>query len=271
MPELPEVETVRRGLLAEVLGQKVLQVKVHRASVVRGAPKALCRAIEGQTLEGIDRAAKYLLFRFGPHSLLAHLGMSGKFVVTKAQEPLKPHDRVVFTLSDQRRLVFSELRCFGFLELLDPNVQHPRLAKLGVDALTAAIEPKALQAAWSHTKRPLKTLLLDQSPLAGIGNIYAAEILFAAKLSPLLAGNKLRPTQALRLLEETRRILGLALEANGTSISDFRRVDDKTGGFQEFLQVYGKTDQPCRTCGREIKRIIQAGRSSFYCPHCQKL
>lgn len=271
MPELPEVETVRRGLEQEVLGQRVLKVTVHRASVVRGNPRALCKAVEGQTLERIERQAKYLLFHFGSASLLAHLGMSGKFVVTRAKEPLKPHDRVVFILEDQRRLVFSELRCFGFLELLGRDLNHPRLAKLGVDALSAPIEPRALQAAWAKTKRPLKTLLLDQNPLAGIGNIYASEILFAAKLSPLLAGNKLRPSQAVRLLEETRRILGLALEANGTSISDFRRVDDKTGGFQEFLQVYGKEDQPCRTCGRGIKRIIQAGRSSFYCPHCQKL
>lgn len=271
MPELPEVETIRAELAEELPGRRIEEVQVHRASVVKGEPRAFARALEGRLFERFERLGKFLLLGLdrGPE-LLGHLGMSGKFILAPPQAPRQPHDRVRFRLDDRRWLIFSELRCFGYLELVPRREAHPSLARLGCDALNDPPTPAELKAAWGSTNRAIKTLLLEQRPLAGIGNIYAAEILFAARVHPETPGRRLGLKRLARLLEETARILGLALEHNGTSISDYRRVDDKTGQFQNFLQVYGKENQPCPSCGGPVKRKVQAQRSSFFCPRCQR-
>lgn len=271
MPELPEVETIRAELAQELAGRRIEEVQVHRASVVRGAPEALSQTLTGRRFERFERLGKYLLLGFdaGPE-LMAHLGMSGKFVLAPSGAQRQVHDRVRMRLDDHRWLIFSELRCFGFLELVPRRSEQPRLLKLGRDALNDPPPASALKAAWGASNRAVKTLLLAQRPLAGIGNIYAAEILFAARIHPETPGRKLGPKRLARLLEETARILELALEHNGTSISDYRRVDDKTGGFQNFLNVYGKENQPCPSCGGPVKRKVQAQRSSFFCPRCQR-
>ncbi|MDT8447142.1 MAG: bifunctional DNA-formamidopyrimidine glycosylase/DNA-(apurinic or apyrimidinic site) lyase [bacterium] len=271
MPELPEVETIRRELNAELPGRRIEELQVHRTSVVHGKPQALVQGLTGRRFGPVERLGKYLLFSFdqGPE-LMAHLGMSGKFVLAPTDAERRVHDRVRFLLDQGRQLIFSELRCFGFLELLAEGRNHPRLNKLGQDAYSGSYDVKSLKEAWAESTRPIKTLLLEQSPLAGIGNIYAAEILFAAQIHPETPGRRLGPKRLARLITETKAILELALSHNGTSISDFRRVDDKTGGFQNFLKVYGKENQPCPTCGGAVKRIVTAQRSSFFCPRCQR-
>ncbi|OGG95465.1 MAG: DNA-formamidopyrimidine glycosylase [Candidatus Lambdaproteobacteria bacterium RIFOXYD12_FULL_49_8] len=269
MPELPEVETLRRELSQALVGFCIKKVTVNRASVVKGAPDSL-KALNGRAFGPVLRRAKYLLFTFGEGpTLLAHLGMSGKFIVDQNQTHQGPHDRVVFDLDQGRRLIFCEMRCFGFLELAEKVERHPRLSKLGKDPLET-LNPNWLKAQWQGRKKPVKSLLLDQNILAGIGNIYASEILFAAQIHPQTPGGDLGLKQLSRLLKETKRILELALVHNGTSISDYRRVDDKTGEFQDFLQVYGQAEAPCPVCGAPIQRLVQSGRSSFFCGHCQK-
>jgi len=272
MPELPEVETIRRELSQALVGEQIYSVEVHRPSVVHEDPTDFSRDLEGCFFQQVDRKGKYLIFQFsqGP-AMLAHLGMSGKFILDRTSDPtLQTHDRVVFTLKDQR-LVFSESRCFGFLERTQDVANHPRIKRLGFDGLDPNLKPHDLKQAWGKSNRSIKTLLLQQSPIAGIGNIYAAEILFGAKLHPETLGKNLGDQALTKLIDETRRILSLALEHNGTSISDYRRVDDKTGEFQNFLQVYGKTGQPCPVCAKPISRSVQAQRSSFFCPDCQKI
>jgi len=272
MPELPEVETIRRELSSELVGQQIKSVQVHRPSVVHEDPVSFSHSLANRSFKQVQRKGKYLIFGFdqGP-DMLAHLGMSGKFILDSSDSPeLQPHDRVVFT-THQGRLVFSDSRCFGFLQRAKDMENHPRLARLGVDGLDPRLSATDLKKSWGKSSRDIKTLMLQQSPIAGIGNIYAAEILFAAKINPATPAKRLKLKDLQRLIGETHRILELALTHNGTSISDYRRVDDKTGEFQNFLQVYGKAGEPCPLCKQPIERLVQSQRSSFFCPQCQVL
>ncbi len=263
MPELPEVETIVQGLNLVLPGLQVSQVQVLRSSVVK-TPDLAAR-LQGQVFKTVTRRAKYLLFELSQGWLLAHLGMSGKFIFETSPTPVKPHDRVLFELSKGSRLIFNEIRCFGFLEWLVAPQASPRLAKLGPDALRGEQSAQALKEQARGVKRSIKEWLMDQAVIAGIGNIYACEILFSAQVLPTRASQGITLAEWKRILAETQRILQLAVQHNGTSISDYRRVDDKTGEFQNFLQVYGKEGQPCPRCGKPIRKIVQGGRGTWFC------
>lgn len=274
MPELPEVETIVRELDPALAGRRISEVRVFRRDALGACPTPeFTRALVGRTFEGVDRQGKFLIFRLRPKRfLIAHLRMTGKFILSESPEPPgapHPHDRVWFGLDGAARMAFQDMRCFGTLRVVDCLDQSPSLAKLGKDPLSRGFSPRWLAGALATSKSPLKHWLMDQSRVAGLGNIYVAEILFRAGLSPLRPADAVTPEEAGRLHHATRRVLRQAIRNNGTTISDYRRVDDKTGGFQAWLKVYGKAGEPCPVCRTPIGRLRQQQRSTFYCPSCQ--
>ena len=296
MPELPEVETVARQLQARLPGHGIATVRVLRADALGDVPPAdFAAALEGRRFGAITRRGKYLLMALEPDlHLVAHLRMTGKFVLVDDPTETGKHDRVRFELTppqtsnggvntgrqgkgpqDSRKdspaaLVFQDMRCFGTLRLCADPEALPGVAALGVEPLSRDFSPTWLVAALGATDRPLKHFLMDQGRIAGLGNIYASEILFRAGLSPFLPARQVTPTGARALHGATRAILKAAIASNGTTISDFRPVDSKTGEFQNFLKVYGKTGQPCPKCRAPIQRAVQQQRSTFWCAHCQE-
>jgi formamidopyrimidine-DNA glycosylase len=271
MPELPEVETIARELQASVPGRRIERVRVFRADALGGVPVAdFADGLQGRTIERVSRRGKYLLFRLQPaHFLIGHLRMTGKFVLSEPLAEPHVHHRVWFSLDDGRLLIFQDSRCFGTLRLVARLADSPQLAVLGMDPLTRGFTVTWLAEALARSRAPLKNWLMDQSRIAGLGNIYVAEILFAAGLSPLRPADTLDGAELARLHAATRKILRKAIRKNGTTISDFARVDEKRGEFQNLLQVYGRESAPCPRCARPIARIVQQQRSTFYCAACQ--
>ncbi len=271
MPELPEVETVARGLRERIVGTTFRHVDLwHPTLTVKQDREVFTEKLTNARVTDIRRRAKFLLFHLEPRGvLLGHLRMTGKFIVSPPLPEPGKHHRAWFTLDDRTLLVFEDMRCFGTLEWFPDEASIPQLQKLGPEPLSEAFEPVGLQNALARTRRAIKPVLLDQRVVAGIGNIYASEILFRARIHPETEARTLRKAACTRLVHETREVLTEALAHNGTSISDFRRVDDKTGEFQEFLRVYQRETLPCRVCGTPIQRSVQQQRSTFFCPTCQ--
>jgi formamidopyrimidine-DNA glycosylase len=272
MPELPEVETIVRELNGALPGRRIRRVQVFRADALGGVPVDAFRArLEGAAFRRVTRRGKFLLFELEPAGwLVGHLRMTGKFAVSPPLPAPLPYHRAWFELEDGALLVFQDLRCFGTLAAVERLEDYGPLAALGVDPLSRRFTAHWLAQALAASRTPVKHWLMDQSKLAGLGNIYVAEILYAARLSPLRMTNTLRAAEVERLYRATRRILRKAIHKSGTTIRDFRRVDEQTGEFQNFLRVYGKAGQPCPSCRTPIARVVQQQRSTFYCPTCQR-
>ena len=272
MPELPEVETVVRGLRSLITGQTIQRAEVYREKTVPAStPEAFAAAIQGHTIKSVTRRAKYLLFQLEPESvLLGHLRMTGKFVVADPPSEPAPHDRAWFWLGSGQILIFTDMRNFGTLELFPSANEIPKLQVLGPEPLTDDFDTRYLYPRLKASSKEIKPFLLDQRLVAGIGNIYASEILFASGVLPQRSSHSLKKKEVQAIVENTRRILLSAIEYNGTSVSDFRQVDEKTGEFQNFLQVYDKESQPCPRCEVPLQRIVQQQRSTFFCIGCQK-
>jgi formamidopyrimidine-DNA glycosylase len=272
MPELPEVETVVRELNQALPGQRVRSVEVFRKDALGAVtPKAFAAALSGRQFGTVGRHGKFLLFRLQPEGyLIAHLRMTGKFIISPPLAKPDPHHRVWFHLENGKTLVFQDMRCFGTLHYVDRLDESSSLAKLGVDPYAPEFSADWLAARLKESRTPLKHWLMDQKHIAGIGNIYASEVLFRTGLSPRKPSHRVTAQQAQALHKNIRAILDQAILKNGTTISDFRRVDEKLGEFQRFLKVYGKEHEPCPKCGQLIKRIRQQQRSTFYCTTCQK-
>ena len=194
--------------------------------------------------------------------------MSGKFIYPAQKKPAL-HDRVLFELNDKTLLSYNDVRCFGTMELLEKRLVFSEIKKLGLDALDSGWTKENFYQKMHNKKISVKDFLLEQSQIAGIGNIYACEILFDSKISPLKMSNKVSKKEAEKILQSINFILLLAIKKNGTSISDYRGIDNKTGEFQNFLKVYGKKNTPCFDCGKTIQKIKQRQRSTYYCPSCQ--
>lgn len=271
MPELPEVETIARELNEVLPGRSIREVRIFRADALGVVPAEAFRgSLLGQCFTRVRRRGKYLLFHLHPRGfLVGHLRMTGKFILSPRLARPHPHHRAWFELDDDTLLIFQDLRCFGTLTVVERLSRHPSLRLLGMDPLSRGFTVDWLERAAGESRMPLKNWLMDQSKLAGLGNIYAAEILFAAGLSPFRITNAITRAEATRLHQATRRLLRQAIKMRGTTISDFRRVDDKTGEFQNFLRVYGKEGLPCPACRSPIARARQQQRSTFYCPTCQ--
>jgi formamidopyrimidine-DNA glycosylase len=277
MPELPEVETVMRGLAPHLVGARIAGVLATtdrlRLPVDLPALRAACR---GRTITGIRRRAKYVLVELGDGpGLILHLGMTGAFRIVPQAEPLAVHDRVVWQLADGRSWRFLDVRRFGSVQVCNwpaDGADPAALAGLGPEPLGSEFGGDVLHAATRGRSRPIKDLIMDQSILVGVGNIYASEALFRAGIPPQRSGRRLGRTGCERLAVAIRDVLAEAIAAGGTTIADFRAVDGSEGQFAVHLRVYGRAGEACLRCGpaARIRRIVQSGRSSFFCPRCQR-
>ena len=272
MPELPEVETIVSELNAALPGSAITDTRVFRDNALGGVPVTeFVEALAGRVFERVRRRGKFLVFDFrGGGHLIGHLRMTGKFIFSPPLTQPHAHHRVWFHLDNDSLLIFQDARCFGTLTIVERLADHAPLQRLGIEPLSSGFTAKWVAAALQQSKTPLKIWLMDQSKIAGLGNIYASEILFRAGLSPMRPAHTVTGGEPARLHRATRRTLRAAIHHNGTTISDFRRVDEKTGGFQEFLKVYGKQGQPCPRCRAPILKARQQQRSTFFCQSCQK-
>lgn len=270
MPELPEVETIVRELNQHLVGRTIALCRVLRPQMVRPESVRFETATKGQKVIEVVRKGKYLCIRFVDLSwLVVHLRMTGKFVFQSQMNQPHPHDRVIFYL-DQGVCLFNDMRCFGTLELVGSLKDIPAIHKLGVEPLSSRFTSAFLQQICANSRKEIKVMLMDQSSIAGVGNIYAAEALYRAGIHPARKANRLKKTEIVSLHRNLRKLLNEALKHNGTTISDYRRVDEKTGEFQNFLNVYGKNGEKCAKCGHIIEVIKQQQRSTYYCSGCQK-
>jgi formamidopyrimidine-DNA glycosylase len=278
VPELPEVETVRRGLQRRVAGRRIEQVEVGRERVVRRTSReALIDGLTNTTIIRADRRGKYLLLPLDSgDSMMIHLRMSGQVLLADRGAPRPPHTHVVVSLDDASEMWFVDPRTFGEVVVFAPDrvdIEVPSLARLGVDPIAEDFPRERLRRIVRSTSQSLKPLLLDQTKIAGIGNIYADEILHRSRLRPDRPANSLDAAATWRLHAAVVDILTDAIEVGGSTLGDaqYVDVDGGSGGFQDEHRVYGRTGERCRTCGRGwIRRTISGGRSTHFCPVCQR-
>jgi formamidopyrimidine-DNA glycosylase len=270
MPELPEVETTRRGLAPHVEGRIVTSATLRRPDLRWPIPEEITRALPGQRVEAVRRRAKYLLLDTAVGSALLHLGMSGSLRVVPADTPVRPHDHVDLALDSGRLLRFNDPRRFGCLLWQPPGEEHELLAGLGPEPLSDAFDGDYLFALSRGRSAPVKTFLMDQKVVVGVGNIYVAEALFAAGVSPLRAAGKVSRERYGQLADAIKRILGHAIVRGGTTLRDFISPDGAPGYFEQELSAYGRGGEPCPRCGRPLKQAAIGQRTTVWCGHCQR-
>lgn len=270
MPELPEVETTRRGIAPHLVGRFVETLKIRQPRLRWPIPPALRRQLPGQRIKGVERRAKYLLVHTAPGSALLHLGMSGSLRILPGATAPGPHDHVDWQLDSGRILRFTDPRRFGSQLWQPAGTLHPLLATLGPEPLSDAFDGIHLWKMSRGRAASVKTFLMDQKTVVGVGNIYAAEALFAAGVRPGRAAGSLSKAQYEKLATEIRRILGHAIDRGGTTLRDFLRPDGEPGYFEQELFAYGRGGEPCRVCGTPIRSVRLGQRSTFYCPSCQR-
>jgi formamidopyrimidine-DNA glycosylase len=271
MPELPEVETIMRALAARLCGRRIARFDQRRPDLRFPLPERLAERLVGRRIQSFSRRAKYILGHLDDqHTLLLHLGMSGRLLFDGP--PAGPHEHLTFHFDDASCLRYVDPRRFGMLDLA-PTTRletHPRLAGLGLEPLDPYFDGPALAVALAGRQSALKLALMDQRVVVGVGNIYACEGLFRARLSPRRTAGHLRWREATRLAEALRAVLSEAIAAGGSSLRDYVQVDGQLGFFQDRFAVYGRSGQPCRVCAAPIQRITQAHRTTFYCSRCQR-
>ncbi len=271
MPELPEVETIRTGLELLLVGRKISNVICHRTNLRYPLPNL--SMLVGDQVSSVHRRAKYLLFDFerSDQTLVWHLGMTGQFHILPQKAEIGAHEHVRFDLSDGHSLRYRDARRFGYAGLL-PTAQletHAWFNNLGPEPLSDAFNGDHLAACCAGRKAPIKNIIMDAAVVVGVGNIYASESLFRAGIHPARAAGRISSLRLAQLSDTIKQVLADAIAAGGSSISDFVHADGKPGYFAHSFQVYGRTGEACFHCGEPIKRITQAGRSTFYCRGCQ--
>jgi formamidopyrimidine-DNA glycosylase len=274
VPELPEVETIRRGLLLRLVGRQITEIRVRQALLREPVEvETLQTQVVGSIITGIDRRAKYLLARLSPDGILVfHLGMTGRLWLGKPMAQDALHDHLIFQLGPDLELRFHDIRRFGmcFYTTGKELPEHPRFRHLGLEPLSADFSGMYLQARACGLWKPVKNFLMDGSTVVGVGNIYASEALFQAKVHPNRQVGRLRKQHWERICHAIKEVLQAAIDAHGTSFSNYVDSEGRRGEFQNQLLVYGREGQPCVRDGQPIKRIVQAGRSTFYCARCQR-
>lgn len=283
MPELPEVETVCRGLRPKLEGRVLTRVLQRRADLRFPFPEDFVARLEGRRIARIDRRAKYILMRLDDDQiLLCHLGMSGRMLVMNGESrPLEAHDHVVFFTEDGNEIRFNDTRRFGIMDLIAPGdlYGHWLLKDLGPEPLSNAFNGPGLAARLKGRRSPIKTALLDQKVVAGLGNIYVSEALFFAGISPRRQAYTVQGSRAERLAAAVRRVLTAAIEAGGSSLRDYVQADGELGYFQHQWAVYDREGEACPGCdcrggdtteGGGIQRIVQSNRATFFCPRKQR-
>ena len=273
MPELPEVETVARGLQRAIAGRKILGVTLGKTDFIDDAA-AVEKELPGRTIQKVERYGKFLLLRLGGENhedgaLLVHLGMTGMLMPLAVSEPQAKHTHVVMQLDDGRELRYIDARRFGRMAFLAGEVLRRELERFGADPLESGPEEFAKRI--GERRARIKALLLDQSVIRGVGNIYADESLWKAKIHPAQLGARLKPKQTKKLYAVLLEILKKAIALRGSSISDFLDAEGLPGEYQRHHRVYGREGEACFRCGTRIRRVIVAGRSSYFCPRCQRV
>ena len=270
MPELPEVETTRLGLVPRVVGRRIRGVVVRERRLRWPVPANLASRLGGERVRAIRRRGKYLLFDFDAGHLLVHLGMSGSLTVVPAGRPARRHDHVDLALDSGEVVRLNDPRRFGaMLWVRDPD-RHALLEGLGVEPFDAAFGGAHLHRLAQGRRAPVKQFLMDARVVTGVGNIYANEALFAARIHPSRAAGRISRARFDRLAREVRSTLERALAAGGSTLRDFVGSDGEPGHFQLEYAVYGREGEPCPACGRAVRATRHGGRSSFYCPSCQR-
>lgn len=272
MPELPEVETTRRGISPHIIGRSVTTVTIRQPRLRWPITSDLANILRGQTLQRIDRRAKYLLLHFDTGCLLIHLGMSGSLrILHSAVEPAK-HDHVDLVFDQTSILRYNDPRRFGAILWLGAEVlQHPLLAKLGPEPLSDAFSGAYLFEQSRQRQQCIKQWLMNQSTVTGVGNIYANEALFDSGIHPLRAAKQISLEEYQQLVAEVKRILQAAITQGGTTLRNFTNSEGKPGYFKQQLRVYGRNGQPCRQCQTTLEETRINGRSSVFCPQCQTI
>lgn len=283
MPELPEVETVRRGMEPAMQGQRFARVQVNRPDLRWPFPERMAERLTGARVERLRRRSKYILCDLdSAETLLIHLGMSGRVLISG--DPLgqfvhdhpaaEKHDHVVFDMQNGARITYNDPRRFGAMDLIETAAleAHPLIAALGPEPLGNAFSGAVLRAALEGRNTPIKAALLDQKTVAGLGNIYVCEALYRSGIDPRRKARAISAARIEALATAVRAVLHEAIEAGGSSLKDYRRADGELGYFQHNFDVYDREGQPCKRagCGGAIRRIVQSGRSTFFCPQCQR-
>ncbi len=270
MPELPEVETTRRGLEPRLLGKTISRVEVRHPQLRWPVPADLNARLAGKKLLTIKRRGKYLLFDFGNVFQIVHLGMSGSLRFVNSDEPPAVHDHIDWLFKGGEILRLRDPRRFGAVLLTDDPTRHPLLAHLGPEPLTGDFTPEHLHAACRGRKTSIKNLIMDSRIVVGVGNIYASESLFRAGIRPGRAAGRLTRAECASLAKAIKTTLQNAVNAGGSSLRDYVAADGELGYFQLHTKVYDRAGLPCKVCGTVIKKLATGQRSTFYCPACQK-
>ena len=280
MPELPEVETVRRGLLPVMEGQVIASADVNRPDLRWPLPKGMAERLTGARVVSLNRRSKYILVELSTgETLLIHLGMSGRMLISGTMlgtfhhdhpAPQK-HDHVVLHMQNGARITFNDARRFGAMDLMPTATAHlhPLLINLGPEPLGNHFDTFTLAGRLADRATPIKSALLDQTNVAGLGNIYVCETLFRARIAPTRLARQISAAEIAILVPTIRQVLSEAIEAGGSSLKDFRQTDGELGYFQHRFQVYDRQGEPCPNCGSPIARLVQSGRSTYHCPTCQ--
>ena len=272
MPELPEAETIARGLNSVLPGRVVRRVEVVREDVVHGSVRLFARAVAGREFRGVGRRGKNVVFTFVDSTrLVVNLGMSGRFMtgMDSGTKPRSTHPAVVFHLEDGGRMIYDDVRRFGRLMAV-PATEWTRWSRgLGPEPLARSFTAARLRRILARSRSPVRSLLLDQPRVAGVGNIYAVEALWFARIHPRTPAHEIGTAAAARLHRALRRVLRSAIRAGGTTLRNYRDANGNEGRFGRALHAYGREGEPCTRCGTPIERIVFGGRSAFCCPRCQ--
>lgn len=271
MPELPEVETTRRGIAPLIVGARVRKVTVREARLRQPVSPVLGARLAGATISALERRAKYLLFRTEPGTLIVHLGMSGSLRILEGANPPRVHDHVDLVFDESRVLRFRDPRRFGLMLWTDSDpYAHALLRRLGPEPLGAGFDGAYLKSCARGRRVAVKSFIMDSHVVAGVGNIYANEALYRAGIDPRRAAGRISESRYQGLAEAIQGVLHAAIERGGTTLRDFVREDGSPGYFRLDLQVYGRGAQPCRSCGGLLASRTIAQRSTYYCPRCQR-
>ncbi|MBI0110704.1 MULTISPECIES: bifunctional DNA-formamidopyrimidine glycosylase/DNA-(apurinic or apyrimidinic site) lyase [Lactobacillus] len=272
MPEMPEVETVRRTLLPLIKGKTIKEVTVWYPKIITGDAKEFKQQLVGKKITTIDRYAKYLLIRLsGNLTVVSHLRMEGKYRLVKINTKKDKHDHVQIVFSDNSALRYNDVRKFGRMQLIKTGTEKEKtgISKLGAEPNSAAFTVSYLQNGLARKKKNIKNTLLDQSVVAGLGNIYVDEVLWETKIHPLSQANTIPAEKVAQLHDNINSLIELAIAERGTTIHTYLDANGKTGGFQKMLQVYGHKGEPCVRCGTPLEKIKVNGRGTTFCPKCQ--
>lgn len=272
MPELPEVETVCRGLQPFMEGARFEKVELRRKDLRFPFPRRFSARLEGAEVEAMHRRAKYILVSLSSgETLIMHLGMSGRFMIDDDEQP---HEHVRFSMSNGHEVAYADPRRFGFMDLAksDGISEHKFFVSMGLEPLGNELSGGKISELFADKKTPVKAALLDQRLIAGLGNIYVCEALFRSGISPKRLAKSVAGKRAERLAPVIRQVLEEAVEAGGSTLKDYAQVDGELGYFQHRFKVYGREGEACvnKSCGAPVKRIVQSGRSTFYCSNCQR-